>query len=424
MLHPRTLLLTASLWLMAGIRVTEAQNRTIGPERFVVDIVTLKTREQFRGALLGRSSDSQLQFAVQRDWLKKQHPKLFETTAAAEAQQAQASAEQFVIRLKNLISEQPESAALRAFLELELERAEKQFKQVAAGRREESQFFILELSEARVRSLITQAPQNRAIGLLAWRERLPDVEKKDIDDLKKELTAKGTLLNEIADLSDRLPKLPQDDREWAARRAILESQFGLGIEYQGLGDTLFETTADAPKVDWSQLVTQMFEKQLKSQLSELLGESKPKSTSSDAGLQKAMQSATAKDQRSIRVTQIELDASSGRVTVIERFFARMPNNTWEPIWQETLIEDASKPRDDLERRIETDPQIKELKQTLAALGLEQELKKALSFGAATMAAQKAADVQFNQFRDRYARTLDGPPLRWSSDRKNATPQAK
>ncbi len=425
MLHPRRLLLLALLSLTTNISVTFGQNKPAGPERFAVDIVTLNTRDQYRGAFLGRLPSGQLQVALQRDWLKKQHPKLFETATAEQERQRKAAAEQFENRLKSWLDQQPEPGTLRAFLQLELRRTQ----QAARGDGEQPeppQFVIVELPEARVRSLVTQAPQNRAVAMLAWRERLAGVETKQVEELRKELTAKGVNLNDVADLSDRLPLLPQDDREWAARRAILEHQHGEGLEFQGFGDALFQSGEGAKQVELSQLLGQLFEKQLGSQLSELLGESQParKTTNSNAALQKAVDAAVAKGQRAVRVTLLELDVASGRVTVTGRLLARMPNDRWESVWQSTIVEDGSQPRPDVERRIEDDPQIKGLKQTLTDLGLQQELSKALRFGAATMAAQQAANKQFNQFRDQYVRKLDVPPLRWSSDNASVAAPAK
>ncbi len=425
MLHPRRLLLLALLSLTTNISVAFGQNKPAGPERFAVDIVTLNTRDQYRGAFLGRLPSGQLQVALQRDWLKKQHPKLFETATAEQERQRKAAAEQFENRLKSWLDEQPEPGTLRAFLQLELRRTQ----QAARGDGEQPeppQFVIVEFPEARVRSLVTQATQNRAVAMLAWRERLAGVETKQVEELRKELTSKGVNLNDVADLSDRLPLLPQDDREWAARRAILEHQHGDGLEFQGFGDALFQSGEGAKQVELSQLLGQLFEKQLGSQLSELLGESQParKTTNSNAALQKAVDAAVAKGQRAVRVTLLELDVASGRVTVTGRLLARMPNDRWESVWQSTVVEDGSQPRADLERRIEDDPQIKGLKQTLGDLGLQQELSKALRFGAATMAAQQAADKQFNQFRDQYVRKLDVPPLRWSSDNASVAAPAK
>jgi hypothetical protein len=47
------------------------------------------------------------------------------------------------------------------------------------------------------------------------------------------------------------------------------------------------------------------------------------------------------------------------------------------------------------------------------IGADDQVRQAVRFGAATMSAQQAADARFFEFRDRYTRRLDGPPLVWS-----------
>ena len=44
------------------------------------------------------------------------------------------------------------------------------------------------------------------------------------------------------------------------------------------------------------------------------------------------------------------------------------------------------------------------------LGADDQIDQAIRFGAATMAAQQATDARFFEFRDRYLKHLDGPPL--------------
>ena len=86
---------------------------------------------------------------------------------------------------------------------------------------------------------------------------------------------------------------------------------------------------------------------------------------------------------------------------------------WQTVWSLVVSEDASQPRPESETRIEQDPQIKEALSGLKSLGVVDPamLRQAIRIGAATMSAQQNADGQFLQFRDRYLRQLDGPPLK-------------
>ena len=44
---------------------------------------------------------------------------------------------------------------------------------------------------------------------------------------------------------------------------------------------------------------------------------------------------------------------------------------------------------------------------------DDQVRQAIRFGAATMAAQQAADAWFFEFRDRYLKQLDSPLLMWA-----------
>ncbi len=65
-----------------------------------------------------------------------------------------------------------------------------------------------------------------------------------------------------------------------------------------------------------------------------------------------------------------------------------------------------------EQQLNNDPQVKAALGLISALGVsaDAEIKKAIRFGAATMAAQKAVDSDLVQLRDRYLDRLDGPPM--------------
>ena len=59
--------------------------------------------------------------------------------------------------------------------------------------------------------------------------------------------------------------------------------------------------------------------------------------------------------------------------------------------------------------------MKKALETMKSLGLgaEDQVQQAIRFGAATMAAQQAVDARFFEFRARYVKHLDSPPLWWT-----------
>jgi hypothetical protein len=54
-----------------------------------------------------------------------------------------------------------------------------------------------------------------------------------------------------------------------------------------------------------------------------------------------------------------------------------------------------------------------LLKSLGANGDDQ-VRSAIRFGAATMAAQQAVNSRFSKFQEPYLRRLDGPPLWWAN----------
>ena len=95
--------------------------------------------------------------------------------------------------------------------------------------------------------------------------------------------------------------------------------------------------------------------------------------------------------------------------------ARMPDGTWETIWNATETVDASRPRKELEARIRQDQQVTEALKLAEGLGLGGGVDTAVRFGAATMEAQQTAAARFFEFVDRYTLRLDGPVLKWPPD---------
>ena len=412
-------LVTAVIAVLLGmIGFAVAAEPVANTDRFVVDVVTMKNNDVFRGAVLGRDDSGSVLLAVQRDWLKRQHARQFEQLVTDDKDRAIKAAQQLVDRIQAWLKRSPEPATLTAFVEIELERAEARLKAASSVNKaaEPLQFVLLMLPENRIRASFVQPAVQRTIAAQAWQERLPNVEQKRGTDLRQELTAKGIRADDPVELWDRVPTLAQSDNEWAARQAIVEFHFGRRIEFQGLGETLIRTGSEAPKLDLASILPKLLTQQLTDQLGDLLGERRPQRTtelSSDA-LKPLIAAAESESARGLRVTQLQLDIASGSASVSTRFVARLPSGKWETVWQHSVTEDGKKARPELERRIQSDPQLKEALGALKGLdaGLDQEVTKAIRVGAAVMTAQQATDQQFIAFRDRNLKRLDGPPLRW------------
>lgn len=420
-----TPILLAAFCLLIDASPACAQKK--GLTRFAVDMVTLKSGERLRGALLGEQPDGTVSMAVQRKWLEENRLEMYRDATAGEAQSAMRQSTQLRDRLRRWIAEQTDANALIAFLETELERVDEQIARLNdnPGAGLKTQFVVLSLAKNRMDFWFAQPPDNRQIAMLAWGERLADVEGREAADLVDELKSKSIdPERDTVRLADRVPGRGQSDREWAARQAIVEFEYGKRVEFQGMGSALFRTGTGAKQVGMEQMLTEMLPQLLQNQLANQLGglgdllnepglggrpqPARPR----EPDLSKAIQVARTEKVRGFRATQLELNVGQQVSRVVGKFVARMPDGEWVTVWSSTVNGDATQARPELRERIEKDPQIAQVLKTVKGLGLgiEQQLGTAMQFGAATMEAQQQSDRQFVEFRERYLDRLDNPAL--------------
>ncbi len=381
-----------------------------------VDLVSVKDGPRLRGAVLNRSSDATILMAVQRGWLREVFPDFYAEKARLDKESQVRDQETLMIRIREWMKGRAKDADLVFFLKKELERLGKVAKDDA--KKKETQFILLEIPAKQIARVYIQPRLRKQIVLIAWRDRLDDPERRPIAELARELARKGIdPTKEVIDLSDRLPPRGQSEHEWAARKAVVEYQFRKGIDFQGTGSALFRTGEDVERANIAKVVSQLLQQQseIDGLIAELLGKPKTAKKGDGKAIRKAISEAGTEDAIGLRITRLKNNISARRVTVQSELLARMPDNSWKAIWKHSITKDASKPRPDLEERIKNDPQVKKIFEIVEALGLDGldgQINLALRFGAATMDAQAAAESAFFEFRDRYLRRLDGPPLRW------------
>ncbi len=404
--------------------VSVAQKKA-SPARFAVDLVTLDSGDRLRGAFAGVDTDGVVSMAVQRDWLKKTRPEMYEAVTRNESTDAKVAAIELRTRIKKWLDEKPESNAVVTFLEVERDRVDEQLGKLnEASGAGTSQFVMLKFPRREAKYSFAQSAENRRIAMLAWRENFEDVETREVADLEKQLRDRGIdPVAEIPDLAGRLPVVRQDENEWAARRAVIEYEFVGKLDFQGIGKALVRTDGSAGKVGLEQLLPQilpqLLQEQLGGQVADLLLEPgvSPRrgEENSMPDLSGAIREAERAGRKSFRVTTVDLNFQRKQATVETRFVAKLPTGKWETIWRHRAAGDPSKPRPDALRQIENDPQVAEALKLVKSLSLGAggQLDVALNFGAATMEAQNAVDQEFFRFLDRYVQRLDGPALKWS-----------
>jgi hypothetical protein len=417
--------------LLLGCELANAQKK-VGPARLAVDLVTLDSGQRLRGALLGLDADGVVTMAVQRDWFKKTRPEMFAEVTRKEIGEAKETATQLRDRIQSWLEEKPESNGLVNFLETELERSVEQLAKLDGERAKavDSQFVLLKFPRRDVEYSFAQVAENRRIAMLAWRERFEDVETRSAADLEKQLRVrKIDPAVDVPNLADRIPAREQSENEWLARRALVEYLLVSPLDFQGMGKSYFRTDGGAREVKLEkllpELIPQLIQNQLGGQLAELLeepglnrGRRKVDRRKMEPDFSPAIREAERAGVRGFRVTTLDLNLQRKQARVEVRFIAKLDAGKWDTVWLHAVSGVTSKPRPDLRRQIENDPQVSEALKLVKSLGLGagDPLDVAMNFGAATMESQQAADQEFFRFLDRHVQRLDRPKFDWSTSR--------
>lgn len=380
----------------------------VGP---VVDVVTLKSGRSLRGGIVWRDPSGSLTMAVSRSWLQTSVPHEAETTLSENIKARQLAWTQTRDRIVERLKAVDDPPRLVFFLKQELERIE---QLIGNRKNDDPDFLWVDVAHPTIAKLHLAKPDQRQLALFAWDARLSDVETRDGMSLKKEMNGKGIKIDVSApDLSDRLPARSQDEKEWAVRMALVEYAISKPFDFQGIGDALLRTEGDRP-ANISDILPKVFQQQLGSLIKDLANDGRQIGNQQrpEAWLKSLIRQAESANNHGFRVTRVNLDKVPSLVTVESRFVADAGNGNWQTLWQSSVTEDGTMARPDVETRIEQDPQLKTALESAKSLGLidSNTLQQAIRVGAATMAAQQNVDARFAEFRDRYTRHLDGPPL--------------
>lgn len=454
----------AAAALLAVDPPAEAQTlRRRDLERLGVDVVDVQSGPRLRGAILDRDADGNVTMAVRRAWLKAEAPGYYrDVVAAADDEDPQVRLVRLRERLLAWLDELDKADAdewdgrerLVAFLRKELERVDKELAdpvpgddavpddaapeqdagpgadrpvadQPAAvdapapdrpapegGQPTESEFVRVAIRAERIRRAFQQPIERRRVAAVAWRERLDGVESRPVADLTRALAERGIdPAQETPDLSDRLPPAPETDRQWAARRALVEYEFGRRLEFQGTGEFVVRTPREGIPGNVPGLMLGLLREQLNRELGDLLNEPGLGLTPAKqpGWHETATQAAEQAGVPGVRVTRVSRDLRNGRASVESRFLARMPDGSWETVWLAREAADATAANKGLEARIRQDPQFQQIERLTGLLGGvagEDEVRKAIRFGAATMEAQQAVEGRWWEFREKVTKRLD------------------
>ncbi len=409
-------LLPALTWLSAASlrpNAAAAQLPQVADSRLGVDLVKLESGKRLYGFALVQRPDRSVQFAVEREWLKVTHPGLYDEFTKLERDRFAAVRQQRIDRIETWIANRPDDRGLLAFLNHELAR----FQDASEDELERKRFLLVELTQPEYRELVIQPPDRRKVAGLAFQHELGAVNITPASQLKKQLVeASVDVESEEVDLSKEVAStVTESDRQWSARRAIVEHVLRAQIEFQGTG-TVFVRKSKNP--DASALIAQMMGNGLGSdpisQIGAELGlpEFKKLEDRSDRWWKKAAEEAQRDGFRGMTVTRLEQNALSSTVRVETYFFAQEGPGEWFRVAK--FVGTANTAEVDAEKvnRIAEDPQVKAVLDTLQSIGLASQtaIDHALRHGAATEKALQDASGEFNDFMSKHARELDSSPL--------------
>lgn len=374
-----------------------------------VEMAALPGGERLLGIRLddGRSPD--VRMLIRRAWLKQHSPKLFERFTAEESDQEHTALEQLRERLLAWQEKRQDDKQLARFIKRQLESVEKHLAALDEKRpadEEPPDFLLVSFPRTQIRQQQVLGPARRQLLALAWEHRLDEPESQSAADLAARLKAKQIdPATAQPDLSDRIPPQQLSDRQWAAKIALTEFSILGTPHYQGTATFLARADEGGEQPDLTELLGGM----LGGQLQELLNpDAKPTAAKDTA--EKATKEADAAGMTGLRVTQVDQNASSGKVSVHGRFLAKMPDGAWQEVWSHTEASSANQAAAEDQQEIKNDPQIGEILGKLKELGFDGNglLDQALKHGAATMTAQRAVNNRFKAFLLRATRRLDGP----------------
>jgi hypothetical protein len=410
------LLLGLSVFFLV-VSIEKAESQQSQRTRLAVDILNLKSRQQFRGFVLNANTNEDLKIAVSREWFQNFDEKAYTKVDKETKSEEERARQQLKSRLEQLTST-GKHPAFDFLVKKELERVT---TAIDAPPDDECQFLVVRLKRSQIANLILASESNRRVAIWGWSERLPKIESREVSDILKELKSKvedfdATLT--VPDLSTRFPIMEQSESQWRSRLAIVSHGLAERIEFQGSGKMMIQVGDDKQPQNANAIMTQMLQARTESVLGELLGDllGDPKSKSllpdsKSDWVKAAIVKTEALGMGYFHATNVKVDPLGEIASVESVFMVKHVDGDWRVAWNGIRDERASQQTAASIARVTKDSQIESLKNSLQAIvGVNETFDKAIRFGAATMTAQQNVNEQFETFVESYLRRLDGPPL--------------
>ena len=269
------LLLGLSVFFLV-VSIEKAESQQSSRNRLAVDILNLKSRQQFRGFVLNANPNEDLKIAVSREWFQHFDEKAYAKVDKEAKSEEERARQQLKSRLEQLTST-GKHPAFDFLVKKELERVT---AAIDAPPDDECQFLVVRLKRSLIANLILASESNRRVAIWGWSERLPKIESREVSDILKELKSKVQDFDAsltVPDLSTRFPMMEQSESQWRIRLAIVSHGLAERIEFQGSGKMMIQVGDDKQPQNANAIMTQMLQAQTESVLGELLGDPKSKS---------------------------------------------------------------------------------------------------------------------------------------------------
>jgi hypothetical protein len=401
----------ALLFAFSWAQYATAQLPQVADSRLGVDLVQLADGSRLYGFVLDLTPDGGLTIAIEREWLKGQYPKLHEKFELLAETEAKAAHAEMIIRLEEWLKERPEPGPLQRFLTLHLKEA----RELEVERDTDKLFCLVTLTKAETRKVAIQAPERRHVAGIAYQHRLKDIVITPASALSKRLIDIDVKAEaEQVDLTNELPSVVrQSERQWAARRALVEFNMREPLEYQGTGTTLIRTGEEANAMA---LIGQMLGGSGGDAISQLGAElglpefAKPKEAQD--WWKKTTQAAERHGFHGVLITRLEQNVLAVDVSVEASFFARLSPGEWFRVATFKAQSSANEQVAERMEQLKQDPQIQSVLSTLQSLGLaaNEQLDQALRHGAATQVALADVHAAWYKFQQQHTESLSGPPV--------------
>ncbi len=392
--------------------ICTAQLPQVADSRLGVDSLKLTSGAKLYGFVLSQQPDRSLDLAVERKWLEATHPTIAADFVRYDEERSQKIFEQGWMRIKRWMGERQQDQGLLIFLEKELMRFE-----FLKDNPDSTKWFVrIALTANEYRELSVQPAERRRIAGLAWQHHVAGPTTTPVSQLEKQLVAQGVDLKTASvNLAEQVSPAEETDRQWAARLALVEYQQREPLDYQGTGTVLMRKS-ETP--NFGAIIGQM--------LGSGSGLDAIGKLGAELGLPEFKQLQQPQDWWKQATTEAERDGFRGVLIMrlqqsqlapdvaVELTFMAMENpGHWFVLKQLKTTASADQQAAERVQQIQSDPQIKNVLDTLKGVGLSVDqslIEQALRHGAATQQALQNAQGLFNEFLLQYTRALDSAPV--------------